>query len=244
MSDDPVAALHALLHTLKPVDLAPKLVRGIPRWPSHPHLVIDKTITHSHDGYYCQSVSMAEHTGCHVDAPAHCHEDKDTIDKVSPLHLFAPAVLYDFADITMQPGDMLTAEMLENYERQKGVKVGNGEIALINFGWMTRYWRADSGAQWYAINAPGITEEAVVLLKERGVKAVGADTVACEIPLVDGRRGGSTGHDRHWLPNDILIIEMLTNLEQLSLRSYFTAAPLFISEGSGSPLRPLGFCAT
>ena len=66
----------------------------------------------------------------------------------------------------MQPGDMLTADMLENYEKQKGIKVGKGEIALINFGWMTRYWRSDSGAQWFATNAPGITEEVAVLLKE------------------------------------------------------------------------------
>ena len=83
MSNDPVTTLHELIHTLRPVDLAPKLEHGIPRWPSHPHLVIDKTITHSHDGYFCQSISMAEHTGCHVDAPAHCHEGKDTVDKVS-----------------------------------------------------------------------------------------------------------------------------------------------------------------
>ena len=51
------------------VDLSPVIEKGIPRWPSHPHLVIDKTVTHEHDGFYCQSISMAEHTGAHVDPP-------------------------------------------------------------------------------------------------------------------------------------------------------------------------------
>lgn len=50
------AARH--LRSLRPVDLAPTLGRGIPRWPSHPHLIIDQTIMHENDGYYCQNVSM------------------------------------------------------------------------------------------------------------------------------------------------------------------------------------------
>ena len=46
----------------------------------------------------------------------------------------------------------------------------------------------------------------------------------------------------HLLPNGELIIEMLTNLDKLSLRSLFVATPLKIKEGSGSPIRPLAFC--
>ena len=53
------------------VDLSPVLENDIPRWPTHPPLVIHPTVTHAHDGYYCQTMFLGEHTGAHVDAPAH-----------------------------------------------------------------------------------------------------------------------------------------------------------------------------
>jgi kynurenine formamidase len=239
---DSIAKLASLFARMRPVDLSPKLERGIPRWPSHPHMIIDKTVNHEHDGYYCQGLVMAEHTGCHCDAPAHNHPGATTVDHLPIDQMIAPAALYDFGPLNMKPGDMLTPEMVENYERDRGVKVGPGEIALVNFGWMKRYWRCDREAQWYALNSPGMTEETAILFKKRGIKAIGADTVACEIALVDGVGSPATGHLRHWLPNGIPIIEMLTNLERLAKRSFFVAAPLPIDEGSGSPLRPIGFC--
>ncbi len=243
MAADAPAEIHRLFESLKPVDLAPRLERGIPKWPTHPHLIIDPTVNHEHDGYACQCLMLPEHSGCHVDAPFHNHPGLCTVEELDVTCLMGPAVLYDFAPLNMAPGDMITAEMIESYERERGVAVGAGEIALINFGWMKRYWRVDDQAQWYALNAPGMTEECAILFKERGIKAIGADTVAVEIPLVDGKAGEAAGHLKHWLPNNILIIEMLTNLEQLGLRSYFTASPLPISGGSGSPLRPIGFTA-
>ena len=229
------------------VDLAPLLERGIPRWPTHPHLVIDPTVTHEHDGYYCQSISMAEHTGCHVDAPSHSnHEMMDaTIERVPVDYLNRPASVYDFADRDWQPGDLLTANDILAYEKKHRNAVGEGEVALVNFGWLARYWATDERAVWYAQNEPGIEEEAVVLFKERGIHALGTDTIACETALVEGSMPrGAPGHLKHLLPNHILLIESLKNLEQLTPRCYFVCAPLPIKNGSGSPVRPMAYCPT
>src|SRR5690349_4782085 len=135
---DRITQLWNLLAGLRPVDLAPRLERGIPRWPSHPHLVIDPTVVHARDGYYCQTLAMAEHTGCHVDAPAHIHADMMavTIDVFPAAHLIAPAVVYDFSDRDWQPGQLLDARDIADYEARHGVGVGAGEIALVNFGWL------------------------------------------------------------------------------------------------------------
>jgi len=143
MSNGNVGPIDAVLQALggmRMVDLAPKLERGIPRWPTHPHLTIDKAVTHEHDGYYCQAIMMAEHTGAHVDAPAHMLPDRmdRTIDTFAADHLFAPAVLYDFSDRNLKPGDLVTADMLRAYEEKSGLKVGEGEIAIVNYGWMKR----------------------------------------------------------------------------------------------------------
>lgn len=241
---DLVAKIGGMLRGMRVVDLSPTLERGIPNWPMHPPLVIDKAREKERDGYYCQLLMISEHTGTHVDAPTHFHPhmtDK-SIDQFPADNLIAPAVLYDFSDLQLQPGDLITRDMVEAYEAEKGVQVGAGEIALINFGWMQRYWRTDAQSTWFVKNSPGIREDAIIHFKDRGIRAIGCDTVACDMAVVDGQGMATTGHTHHWLPNNILIIEMLTNLDKLSLRSLFVATPLKIKEGSGSPIRPLAFC--
>jgi kynurenine formamidase len=238
---DKIQQLNALFGQMKVVDLAPKLERGIPRWPSHPPLIIDQTMTHEHDGYYCQNISMGEHTGCHMDAPYHSLPQlaEATVDKVPLAQLLAPAILYDFTALNLAPGELLDASHFENYEKEKGVKVGAGHIALINFGWMKKHWRTDAKSQWYALNSPGMTEAATIMLSGREIKAVGTDTIACELAVVDGKLGGAYGHEKHFLPKGIVIVECVANLEELPLQSYFIAQPLKIAHGSGSPLRPI-----
>lgn len=240
---DLVQKLDSLLAKMRVVDLAPKIERGIPIFPSHPHMVLDKTITHGRDGYYCQSLAMAEHTGCHCDASAHVLSGMmdHTVDVLDLRQLIAPARVYDFSDRDWKPGETLTASDIEDYEARHGAPAGAGDIALVNFGWLEKHWATDERAHFYARNQPGMDESVAVLFQDRKVKAVGADTIACEIPMIDGVLADAPGHDRHWLPNDILILESVARLEKLPRSCFLFAAPLPIAEGSGSPLRPLAF---
>lgn len=240
----PVTDALRLLRGMRNVDLSPTIERGIPRWPTHPHLTIDPTMTHARDGYFCQSLSMPEHIGCHVDAPAHIVADMmdATIDTFPVDHLVSEAAVYHFAGRDWKPGDLLTVEDVLEHERRTGVAAKAGDIALVDFGWMKRFWRLDSRAQWYADNAPGMHEDVCILFKERGVRAVGADTIACDAALVDGRTPDMPGHWRHWLPHRILILECVANLERLTPRCLFVAGALPIKGGSGSPLRPIAYC--
>ena len=117
---DRIQQLANLLQSMTAVDLAPRLERGMPKYPAHPHLVIDPTVTHARNGYYCQTLSMAEHTGCHVDAPAHTvpHLMHATVEKLAANQLFGPAVLYNFSDRDWQPGEVLSADDILAYEKQ------------------------------------------------------------------------------------------------------------------------------
>lgn len=243
MSEDRVAALGGLIASMRRVDLAPKLERGIPKFPTHPHMVIDPTVTHARDGYYCQSLAMAEHTGCHCDAPAHIHADRmdQTIETFPADRLIATARVYDFSDRDWRPGETLKRQDILDYEHEHGAPVGPDEIALVNFGWLAKHWATDHRAHFYSRNEPGMDDGAASLFRERGVRAVGADTVACEIPMVDGVLADDPGHARHWLPHGILILECVARLEQLPRSCFLFAAPLPIQNGSGSPLRPIAF---
>ena len=86
---DRVGQLAELLKSMTAVDLAPRLERGMPKYPAHPHLIIDPTVTHARNGYYCQTLSMPEHIGCHVDAPAHTVPTlmEATVDTLAAVHL-------------------------------------------------------------------------------------------------------------------------------------------------------------
>ena len=244
IQSSPASQLASGLRGMRVVDLSPRLERGIPNWPMHPPLVIDKAREKERDGYYCQLLLISEHTGTHVDAPVHFHPEMPnaSIDCFAPDTLIASAVTYDFYDRDLKPGELITLEMVRKYEDDHGVAVGKDEIALINFGWMQRYWRTDSKSTSFVKNAPGIAEDAIIYFKERGIRAIGCDTVACDMAVIDGVGQETPGHILHWLPNRILIIEMLTNLDKLSPRCLFVATPLKIHEGSGSPIRPLAFC--
>ncbi len=243
MGVDSVAAVEGLIRSMRSVDLAPRLERGIPKFPTHPHMVIDPTVTHARDGYYCQSIAMAEHTGCHCDAPAHIHADKmdQTVDTLPVDCLIATARVYDFSARHFEPGETLRQHDILAYEERFGAPVGTGEIALVNFGWLKQYWHTDERAHFYAKNEPGMDEGVAELFRDRGVRAVGADTIACEIPIVDGVLGPDPGHAKHWLPNGILILECVARLELLPRSCFLFAAPLPIQNGSGSPLRPVAF---
>jgi len=146
-----VTQVASLLRGMRVVDLSPLLERGIPNWPMHPPLVIDKAREIERDGYYLQLLMISEHTGTHVDAPNHFHRSMAdvSIDQFPADTLIAPAVVYDFFDKDLKPGELITLAMVQAYEKKHGARVGKGEIALINFGWMQRYWRTDSQSTWF-----------------------------------------------------------------------------------------------
>lgn len=232
--------LSQLFDNAKWIDLSPTIEKGMPKWPTHPQIVVDPTITHEHDGYYCQTLVMGEHSGAHVDAPAHiipAMMDK-TIDTYPANCLFGQAVVYDFTSLGKKPGERITAAEVVALENEMGDSAGEGEIMLMRFGW-EQYWRTDKGWRYYALNAPGLDEDAARLFADRKVKAVGSDTIACDTPVQDGVELKSYGHQKYWLPNEIFLIEMLHNLDKLPTRCYFLALPLKIKNGSGSPIRPV-----
>jgi kynurenine formamidase len=237
------ADIAATFANMSIVDLGAVLEEGAPIWPTHPPLIIHKTITHERHGYFTNTIFMPEHVGTHCDAPAHAVPDLAdfTIETYPVGQMIGPACVIDVASRHLEAGEMLTAADIEAWETDNG-RIERGEIALINFGWFARHWRTDSEARFYVTNQPGLDESAVKLLYERGVKALGSDNTNVETPIRDGVAiNPGYAHTRYFLPNGIPLIESLANLEQLPPRCYFVALPLKIKHGSGSPIRPIAF---
>ena len=183
---------------------------------------------------------MGEHTASHVDAPAHMIPSMmdSTIDTCPVDALFGPAIKYDMWKISQDAGAQITEGQILSLEEQMGDRARQGDIVLMNFNW-ERHWRTDHNWKYFAMNEPGLAEDAVAMFTKRGVKAVGSDTIACDVPIKDGVELEGFGHRIYWLPTGILIIEMLKNLPILPTRCYFIALPLKLKRGSGSPVRPV-----
>jgi arylformamidase len=226
-------------------DLTPLIENGMPRWPSHPPVVVHPTITHEHDGYFNQTVFMSEHSGAHVDAPVHAHPGARTMESFPAEFLIGPAKVVHWEDREWEPGQLARADEVLAWERASGRTIAAGDIVLVNYGWLAGRWRTDGQWRWYAENMPGMDEDVADLLLERGVRAVGSDTIACGSGVVDGRSvvalpQGCWLHAK-LLGADVLLIECLRNLERLPDECLFIALPLPIRGGSGSPVRAVAF---
>ncbi|MDD3219910.1 MAG: cyclase family protein [Lachnospiraceae bacterium] len=223
------------------VDLSPTLENGIPKWPTHPPVVIDgRIITHEHDGSYCQILNMGEHSGAHVDVPAHVIPElmDRTVETFPGDMVCGPAIKYDLYKLGAKPGERISKEAILSLEEEMGDAAKEGDIVLLNYGWQ-QYWTNTGAWKYFACNEPGLSEEVCEMFAQRKVKAVGSDTIACDTPQVDGVALPAYGHEKYWLPNNIFIMEMIMNMDKLPTRSFFMAIPLKIKNGSGSPIRPL-----
>jgi kynurenine formamidase len=242
---DLLAELEHLFSGARVVDLSAVLEEGAPIWPTHPPLIIHKTITHERNGYFTNSIFMPEHIGTHCDAPAHAVPElaDATIEKFPIDQMIGPACVVDVSDRNLEAGEMLTSADIEAWEAEHG-EIRPGDIALINFGWLARHWRTDERARFYVDNQPGLDESAVRVLYERGIKALGSDNTNVETPIKDGvMLNPGYAHKRYFLPNGLPLIESLANLETLPARCFFIALPLKIKSGSGSPIRPIAICS-
>jgi len=240
------ASLDRLLSRARFVDLSPQICSHMHRWPAHPDVnIIADARNHDQHGYYLQMLVMPEHSGSHVDAPAHVHRHlmDRTIDTYAVDRLLKPGKKVDARALDLQPGQTLSLAQYTRLAEEQGITITPGDIALVQFGWDIYLTDPEHNPQgvgsWWGGNAPGFTEELCAWFAEQKVTAVGTDTAGCDIAVVDGKILSAFGHDTYFLPRDILILEGLYGLDQLPGEFYFMALPLKIKNGSGSPLRAI-----
>lgn len=197
-------------------DLTQRIGRGITTvYPGDPEPVIEPAARYETDGYYANTICMHEHTGTHVDAPAHMIPGGETIDRVKPDRLVGPALLVDARGARTIDEGLLLGRLDEQ---------ARDAFVLIYTGWRP--------PEEY----PLLTRGAAELLARIGVKGLGLDT-----PSPD--REPYEIH-KILLSRGILIIENLAGLEKIIEEGarripLLVVAPLPVAGGSGAPARVL-----
>lgn len=218
---------------LEAVDLSHPLEEGMPVWPTLSRFF--KTLwlsIHYGDESTAHQLVLNEHTGTHVDAPAHYlppgHPHHRWVDEV-PIDRWMGTACLIRSDGT-PPRGALEADHVLGWESRNG-PLQRGDIAVFEFGWWRRWaTRPDDGP--FLTDWPGLGAGCVELLLDRGVKAVAVDTLS---PDVFGD-AASPVH-RALLGEGVLIVENVANLAGLPPRFYLMALPLKVKGGSGAPCR-------
>jgi kynurenine formamidase len=221
------------------IDLSHTLTPEFPLFPVYDPVRVADKFRVADDGFYVRSWAFDEHSGTHVDAPAHFGGDA-TVERIAADDLVLEAAVLDVRERVASDDDALVGpDDVLAWEAKHGPLPERCALLALT-GWGTRvgdpaaYLNADSSG---VMHAPGFAAElADFLATERpGVRAIGLDTASLDI-------AASTDFPFHvaWLPTDRYGIENLARLDEVPPRgaTLVVGAPK-LQAGSGGPSRIL-----
>ena len=218
------------------VDLGHPLSATDPSWEGTPAFQRTPVATFEKDGYAAGRITVDEHFGTHLDAPAHFAKGGWTVDRIPVDRFYRPGVCLDVSAQASSNADYrVTVDDIKRFEASEGA-IPSGAVALIATGWdrfwndRGRYMNERAGVKHF----PGLSPEAVAYLaKDRRVVGIGIDT-----PSID--YGPSTAFEAHKvsMPLNVYHIENAARLTSLPRKGFTViVAPIAIRDGSGGPAR-------
>ena len=212
------------------IDLTQTLTEDAPTLPPlHPKPAFEDFATLDEDGYNSTLLHLETHCGTHMDAPTHFYsaDEHPTIDDVSPDRMVSEGVVLDFSH--KSPGDTVARDELAEQCEQHDLQAG--EYVVLDCG-MTP---ADTDEYLREFVVP--TAGAAEYLVERDTACLALDALSADAP-------GATieEHDVHrtLLPNGVLVVEGVANLEAVASGRYdVICTPIPYANRDGSQVRLL-----
>jgi kynurenine formamidase len=174
-SSVPFSRVYDLTHVAGP---------DFPMFVGAEQMQIDQIKSIADDGFYKNRLTLDEHTGTHMDAPAHFIEGGVTAENLDPGVLFAPLCVIDIsAKAAEDPDAVVTDGDIAEWEAIHGAIPDRAFVAMTS-GWDAKVGDAeayinldDDGVQHF----PGWSGQAVAFLTgERTVVGIGVDTASLD----------------------------------------------------------------
>ena len=210
------------LRDLKPVDLTLPLRKGMRGFDS------DVANTVKDDGWNASTLHIYSHTGTHMDAPLHFEAGKETIDEY-PVSRFLGKAWIIRVNVNT-PGYLHTVKDLGDIEK----RFNPGDSLIVQ-----TQWSQFENQSKYRDELPRIGKDLALWCVENQV-----NMLAVEPPSVADVNNLPEVTEIHkiLLKGNVIIIEGLTNLEQLKGDSaILMALPLKVLGGDGAPARVVAF---
>lgn len=178
---------------MKVVDLTHTFTNDMPVYPGDPKSSLEQIAFIDKDTYNDHKLTTLMHVGTHMDAPLHMIENGKRIDEIDPERFIGKGVLID-----VRGKDKIDVTVIEN------AHIKEGSVVLLYTGFGSKF-----GTEDYYKDYPELTEDFANKMVELKVKMVGMDMLGPD-------------YDKPWathkilLGNEVLILENLTNLDQLT----------------------------
>jgi len=193
------------------IDLTQTITDNMPVFPGDIPVSLKSTVTYEKNGIDNHSLCCSMHIGTHIDTPGHFTEIDKKITDFPVSKFIGNGVCIDVSNYKVIEKDLLLNNALE-------------DIVLFYTGWDKRFYEPD-----YFYDYPVLSEDCAKYLVDNEVKMIGVD-----FPSVD--RAPYAVH-KILLRKDILIIENLTNLQELCNQKFvLVALPLKVNS-HGAPAR-------
>lgn len=223
------------------VDLTHALSASVPTFEisDKPAFQAKTVATIDKDGYFAREISLPEHFGTHLDAPAHFARGLWTVDQIPPARLVAPLAVIDVSANAKSNADyQISVDDIAQWEQVHG-QIPPNSVVIANTGWNARwnsveqYRNADAKG---VMHFPGYSQEAAKFLTEaRNVVGLGIDTLSIDY----GPSKDFTVH-QYTMAHSLYHLENVANLEHVpAAGAIIVVAPMKLEGGSGSPVRIL-----
>lgn len=204
-------------------DLSHPIENGMTFYPGDPQPHIIPAIMEP--PWQVTELHLGTHTGTHIDAASHYIPTGRTIDQYPPERFILTGMV---APVSRGDDEAIKAENLH-------ISMANlspDGAMLIHTGW-DRFWKTER-----YLHHPYLSPEVAQALVEAGVKLVGIDALN-----VDSTIQGTTHAHDILLGNDVLIVENLTHLDQLTPGTVYRVSflPLCLAGLDGSPVRAVAW---
>ncbi len=204
------------------VDLTHTLRQDMIVFPGTPEVKIQQISSIAFDGYNEKLLTIATHTGTHIDAPNHIVPDTKTLDQLPPEQFVGRACVIDCHGLKK-----IDQQIISKHSEL----ITKSDFVLFYTGW-EHLWNKNE----YLRGFPVLTPDAASLLVKHRLKGIGMDIISVD-PI-----------DSHDLPihhillsKGLVIIENLTNLSLLPTNTLFNfmVLPIKLKDADGAPVRAI-----
>lgn len=212
------------------IDLTQTLAEDSPTLPPlHPKPEFEDYATLAEDDYNSTLLHLETHCGTHMDAPTHflSKAEHRTIDEITPSEMVAEGVVCDFTH--KEPGSGVSREELA--EQAEAHDLSAGEYLIWDCG------MAPEDTDRYLRNFVYPEKGAAEYMVETDIACFCIDALSADAPGADLEE-----HHVHYtlLPEDVLIVEGVANLDRVEAGRYdVICTPIPYENRDGSQARLL-----
>lgn len=207
-------------------DLSTVIREGMVVFPGDPGVSLEIRCTYEKNGCQVTGLSFGSHTGTHIDAPRHFLENGAALPEVPLDSVVGEAICLEAALRREAGTDHPVIDLAES----DLARIKSGDRVILATGWEEK-----SGTAAYFIRYPVFDRNLILELIGRNVRMIGID-----LPTIEwtGNPGDPFEMHKVILSRGMIPVEGLVNLKDLiGKRFFFSAAPMPLENGDGSPVR-------